>query len=512
MADTQFVSSTSSVSNSPDLSATQRQDTDLSPGSAETQLRFIQEIRTNRLALLWRATLISVLFFMWLTLLFAKDLETTLLDLILPVLVIAFSSYLTRRFLKHDAYQAATWAYALGVIFAVAFMMAPDTPLSRELVPAFGILIIFVIGMMMSVQSTFILLVVSYVLMILLPLLIMGDFIVTTTTLFFFALMALSTLLVTHVSGELYSIANWALESYRKERSTANKLHASRQDLERSLLKQRNLTVQIQNTNKELAEAREAAEIAKKFRGQFLANMSHELRTPLNAVIGFSETMLNFPQMYDRVELPTEYRRDLERIYASGKHLLGIINDILDLSKIDVGRLEIEIQPVDLDPIFKGLLSTAIGLVGPKPVELKRDLPEVLPMVVGDPLRIRQVLLNIYSNAAKFTQEGSITLSLTETDREVIIAITDTGPGISQDNLEVIFEVFQQGDSGRKQQRAGAGLGLAISRQLLGLMNGAIWVTSVVDKGSTFYISLPRFQPLGLEEEWTEVEESSSLV
>jgi hypothetical protein len=164
----------------------QRPDTDLSPGSAETQLRFIQEIRTNRLALLWRATLISVLFFMWLTLLFAKDLETTLLDLILPVLVIAFSSYLTRRFLKHDAYKAATWAYALGVIFAVAFMMAPDTQLSRELVPAFGILIIFVIGMMMSVQSTFILLVVSYVLMILLPLLIMGDFIVTTTTLFFF--------------------------------------------------------------------------------------------------------------------------------------------------------------------------------------------------------------------------------------------------------------------------------------------------------------------------------------
>jgi len=173
------------------------------------------------------------------------------------------------------------------------------------------------------------------------------------------------------------------------------------------------------------------------------------------------------------------------------KTILAIINDILDLSKIDVGRLDIQIQRVELEPILKGVLSTAVGLVGGKPIKLNRKTPKTIPDVKGDPTRIRQVLLNIYSNAAKFTLEGSIKLSLTYDDEMIKISIQDTGEGIHPDDLEKIFEEFRQGSAGRKKARAGAGLGMAISRQLLDLMGGRIWVESNLDKGSTFHFTLP---------------------
>ncbi len=473
---------------------------------AESHLAFIQEIRSNRLTLLWKATIVGVVIFVWLVLLFTGDADTNLLNLLLPVAVVVVSSLATRFLLLENRYTEATWAYALGVVLAISIMLIAENEDSRTLVPALGILVMFVIGMLMSVRDTLALLIIAYLTMVTVPLIVTGDIPITEGGLFSFLLMGLAALLVTQVSGELYDITNWALSSYRKERQTATELHMSQLELQKSFLKQKNLTIQLQSINQELDEAREAAEIAKQFRGQFLANMSHELRTPLNAIIGFSETMLTFPMMYDNVSLPEEYREDLQRIYNSGVHLLGIINDILDLSKIDVGRLEVEIQPVDLEPIFKGLLSTAVGLVGTKPIELKRDTPDTLPMVIGDPLRVRQVLINLYSNATKFTEEGTITLGVTTQAETVTISVEDTGPGIAPHNLEQIFEAFQQGESGRKQQRAGAGLGLAISKQLLDLMKGDIWVESEIGKGSIFYIQLPRYH-MSADDEWTEVVE-----
>jgi signal transduction histidine kinase len=223
--------------------------------------------------------------------------------------------------------------------------------------------------------------------------------------------------------------------------------------------------------------------------------MSHELRTPLNAIIGFSQTMLDFPAMYDGVNLPEQYGQDMNQILSSGKHLLNIINDILDLSKVDAGKLDLEIQPVDLGPVIKGVLSTAVGLVGDKghQIELKKQLPDPLPMCLGDPLRVRQVLLNLYSNAAKFTDQGYIRLSIWSENSLVIFAVEDTGIGIVEADKASIFEEFRQGTAGRKKGRQGAGLGLAISQQLMRLMNGRLWFESVLGKGSTFYFSLPLY-------------------
>ncbi|MBI5931737.1 MAG: hypothetical protein HY862_20675 [Chloroflexi bacterium] len=489
---------------SPEITAPEA--TDVPIVAEYSQSQFVEEVRTERLSLLWKATLAFAFVVIWVVVVITQGVGDSAATIIVAVSTILVSSLLTSQLLKTGRYEWATYSYIVGLIFTVAIMMVFDNKDTRTLVPFLGILVIFIAGTLMSVQALFLMLTLCFVAMLGIPYVATGDFVMNNGVGFALTLMTLTALISAQTSGELYGIAEWALGSYRKERETAVKLHESRLAVEKSLLKQQSLTMQLRHLNADLDKAREAAEIAKQFRGQFLANMSHELRTPLNAIIGFSDTMLNFPLMYEGVELPGEYRKDMNQIYTSGKHLLSIINDILDLSKIDAGRLEVEIQPVELEPIFKGVLSTAVGLVGGKTVKLMRNTPDPLPMVVADPIRFRQVLLNLYSNAAKFTDEGSITLSLEAEPNRVIIAVTDTGAGIAKHQQDLVFEAFQQGESGRKQQRQGAGLGLAISRQLLNLMDGAIWVESELGKGSTFYVALPRYYPPGSDAEWVEVE------
>ena len=462
-----------------------------SPDAKITNVAFVNEVRVARLNILWKATLIGIFFLAWLIILLTDTSENSIFELVVAIGIISIGSFATRFFLRHDHYELATWTYALGLIVTISLLVSF---VSEPYFAFVGVPVIFVLGMMMSVPNTILLLIVSYITMISVPFMVEGEFSLSRMELFAYFLMGISALLVIQVSGELYGIAEWALESYRRERATATALHESRQVIEKNLLKQKNLTLQVQEVNQELDEARRAAEMAKHFRGMFLANMSHELRTPLNAIIGFSDTMLNFSMMYNNVELPPEYQADLSQIHNSGNHLLNIINDILDLSKIDAGRLEIEYTKVELAPIVESIMGTAVGLLGGKPVELKRNVPADIPAVWGDPLRVRQVITNLYSNAAKFTQEGSITLTLEPKSETVILALADTGPGIEPELLESIFEAFQQGKSGKRQQRMGAGLGLAISKELLELMDGRIWVESELDKGSTFYMELPLYQ------------------
>jgi signal transduction histidine kinase len=362
-------------------------------------------------------------------------------------------------------------------------------------------LIIVIVGFLLPIRSTLIALFVGLAIELIAPSL-GREFTIERSQIYSAFLMALAAGIAVQMSGTLYGIAEWALESYRKERETKDQLFDSQQEVQRSYLRQKALAEQLQEANVELEAARAAAIEAKNFRGQFLANMSHELRTPLNAIIGFSETMLNFPMMYDNQSLPPAYKTDLGQIYTSGKHLLQLINDILDLSKVDAGKLDLEIEQVELEPIFKGVLATATGLVGDKPIKLKRDIPAKLPLVQGDSLRIRQVILNLLSNSAKFTDEGAITLGARdEGNGEVTLWISDTGIGIPPQDMDKIFEEFRQGTSGRRKGRAGSGLGLAISRQLLNLMGGRIWAESRPGKGSTFYFTLPVYTPEPVEQQ-----------
>jgi CheY-like chemotaxis protein len=224
---------------------------------------------------------------------------------------------------------------------------------------------------------------------------------------------------------------------------------------------------------------------------QFLANMSHELRTPLNSIIGFSRVILK------GIDGPVNetQSQDLTAIHHAGLHLLGLINDILDVSKIEAGKMELTFGDADLREIVRGVMSTAAGLVKDKPIELISHVPEDLPLLQADSIRVRQILLNLISNAAKFTDQGQIELSVSLVDDvdppEMLLSVADTGPGIAPADQAKLFEPFSQVDSSPTRKTGGTGLGLSICRHLVELHGGTIWVESQPGKGSAFFFTLP---------------------
>ncbi|MCB9098797.1 MAG: GAF domain-containing protein [Anaerolineales bacterium] len=249
------------------------------------------------------------------------------------------------------------------------------------------------------------------------------------------------------------------------------------------------LAVAIENA-RAFQEQQKTAERLKeidKLKTQFLANMSHELRTPLNSIIGFSRVILK------GIDGPlTELQKtDLTSIHNSGQHLLGLINNILDLSKIEAGKMELNFEQTEIEPIIKTVMSTALALIKDKPVTLRQEVPENLPLIWADPTRIRQVVLNLVSNACKFTEEGTVITRVTIEDDRVIFSVTDTGIGIPPAKLSTIFEEFTQVDASTTRKAGGTGLGLPISRHFVEMHKGKIWVNSIPGKGSTFSFYIP---------------------
>ena len=237
-----------------------------------------------------------------------------------------------------------------------------------------------------------------------------------------------------------------------------------------------------------------------RIKSQFLANMSHELRTPLNSIIGFSRVILK------GIDGPVsdQQQQDLNAIYNSGQHLLGLINDILDLSKIEAGKMDLSVEEMNINDTVTSVMSTASGLVKDKNVKLKQEIPPDLPSIRADPMRIRQILLNLISNAAKFTDEGSITVSakpqMSPTgSMEIMVSITDTGPGISPEDQSKLFLAFSQVDSSPTRRTGGTGLGLSICQRLVSMHNGRIGVQSTVGEGSTFYFTIPQYHQPAIE-------------
>ncbi|HWA41442.1 MAG TPA: ATP-binding protein, partial [Gemmatimonadales bacterium] len=238
----------------------------------------------------------------------------------------------------------------------------------------------------------------------------------------------------------------------------------------------------------ELRQSRDAAEDASRTKSEFLATMSHELRTPLNSVIGFANLLLK-----NRAKnLSEQDLQFLGRIRDNGTHLLGLINDILDVSKIEAGKMEVRPVPTDLAPLIRETVSQLGGQAGGRPVELRAEALDGASSVEVDPARLKQVLINLIGNALKFTERGSVTVRLvTDGGRPVRIDVTDTGIGIPPDRLDAIFDAFTQAEATTERRFGGTGLGLTISRSLLRLMGADLQVTSEVGRGSTFSVVLP---------------------
>jgi signal transduction histidine kinase len=269
---------------------------------------------------------------------------------------------------------------------------------------------------------------------------------------------------------------------------------------------------EIRHNERELIQKNAELQRAARLKGEFLANMSHELRTPLNAIIGFSDLILSG----GAGEVPEIHREFLEAVLRNGRHLLGLINDILDLSKIEAGRMALTLAPTDVREAITGAVADTASLRTARRQQCEVNLDEAPLPILADGTRVRQVLFNLLSNASKFTpEEGRITLSAVRTDaplpapagrageaprlvqRDAVwIAVSDTGIGIKAEDVGKLFREFSQLDSSASRQQQGTGLGLALSRRFVDLHGGVIGVESIVGAGSTFWFILPTEGPV----------------
>ncbi len=247
----------------------------------------------------------------------------------------------------------------------------------------------------------------------------------------------------------------------------------------------------LRTANTDLDKAAKEAQSANRLKSQFLANMSHELRTPLNAIIGYAEIMLNGMAG----EIPDSQKKLIGHMHTNGRRLLALINDILDLAKIESGTVDLVLTPESPRKLVSDLLETMQSLATNKSIYLKAEFKEDVPeRVLCDSKRLQQVITNLVSNAIKFTETGGVTVAVDSTEdfKNWRIHVRDTGRGMPQEAINYIFEVFRQVDGSDSREKQGTGLGLAITKQLVDRMGGTILVTTEMGKGSTFTVTLPR--------------------
>ena len=270
-------------------------------------------------------------------------------------------------------------------------------------------------------------------------------------------------------------------------RNSPGEFPAEMVDLLQTFATQSVLAIQNAQLFREIEEKGHQLEVASRHKSQFLANMSHELRTPLNAILGYTELI------QDRIygEVPGKMEEVLERIQKSGQHLLGLINDVLDLSKIEAGQLTLSLTDYSMKDVVHSVLTAAEPLAAEKKLALKVAMASDLPPGKGDERRITQVLLNLVGNAIKFTEEGEVRVEAKVSDGAFTVSVADTGPGIAAADQPRVFEEFQQVDSSSTRKKGGTGLGLSIAKRIIEMHGGRIGVDSTPGKGSTFWFMVP---------------------
>ena len=298
----------------------------------------------------------------------------------------------------------------------------------------------------------------------------------------------------------LYTALQWAWSSQAEAWRKMELARDHQSELQRTAKALDEASYRIRRMNVKLARARETAEEARRLKQQFVQNVSHELRTPLNIIVGFSEMMAIAPESYGDGPLPPAFRGDVNEIYRSARHLQGLIDDVLDLAQIEARRMGLFREKVDPAELVVEAAETARSLVENRGLTLRVHIQpdpggrDGLPPVYVDRIRIRQVLLNLLNNAARFTERGSVTVSASLAEGEVVISVADTGIGIAPQDIPKVFEEFRQLDGSTTRRYGGTGLGLAISKQFVELHGGRMWVESQPGEGSTFFFTLPLAQ------------------
>ncbi len=314
--------------------------------------------------------------------------------------------------------------------------------------------------------------------------------------------------LLTHVvSRVLFQTLRWMSEGYELAHQQADQLRDKSAELAGALKSLGQTSFALARANEQLEIMVRYAEDARRSKQEFAASISHELRTPLNLIIGFSDIIMNAPDTYNTRRLPAGLLADIHVIHQNAQHLLKLVNDILDLSQMDVAYMTITREPVRIDSFIQSALQDFAQLIESRGLKLNIEVDPDLPEIYADKTRIRQVLLNLVNNAIRFTDAGSITIRAQSADSrlqksdgdgvatsEIVISVTDTGVGIPPEDLQRIFEPFTKIDRSAKHQ-GGTGLGLTISKRFVELHGGRMWVESVPGRGSTFAFTLPLVPP-----------------
>jgi signal transduction histidine kinase/CheY-like chemotaxis protein len=290
-------------------------------------------------------------------------------------------------------------------------------------------------------------------------------------------------------SQRLFTALAWALTMTKQAQESAEEARRRRAEVRRMLKSLDEAYVRLERANEALLFAREAAKKAYRFKAEFVANVSHELRTPLNLIVGFSEMMATAPESYGGVPLPREYRGDVLATYRSARHLSDLIDDVLDLSRIEAGRMPLVKETTDLGEVVREATDMVRGLAEARGLWLELDGPKDLPKLHLDRTRIRQVLLNLLTNATRFTDDGGIQVHTHVEEEEVVVVVQDTGRGIPPDRLARAFEPFTQLDD--DQVREGSWMGLAVSKRFVELHGGKMWIESEPGEGTTIGFTLP---------------------
>jgi signal transduction histidine kinase len=270
-------------------------------------------------------------------------------------------------------------------------------------------------------------------------------------------------------------------------RKAAGEFPATVVELLQTFAAQSALAIHNARLFREIEEKGRELEIANKHKSEFLANMSHELRTPLNAILGYTELILD--NIYGNV--PEKIQEVLKRLEKSGRHLLSLINDVLDLAKIEAGQITLSLNEYSMGEVIQTVFTSVEALAAEKKLDMKVEVSKNLPTGKGDEQRIAQVILNLVGNAIKFTNEGEIKAEATVANQTFLVSISDTGPGLAEADQKKIFEEFHQVDGSSTRKKGGTGLGLSISKKVVDLHGGRIWVEPTLGKGSTFRFTLP---------------------
>ncbi len=270
-------------------------------------------------------------------------------------------------------------------------------------------------------------------------------------------------------------------------RKAAGEFPAPVLDLLQTFASQSVLAIHNARLFREIEEKGHELESANQHKSEFLANMSHELRTPLNAILGYTELILD--NIYGAV--PVKIQDVLERLEKNGRHLLNLINDVLDLSKIEAGQLTLSLNEYSMEEVVQTVSTSVEALAAEKDLKLKVEVPKDLKIGKADEQRIAQVMLNLVGNAIKFTDEGEVKVEVTFSNETFCVSVHDTGPGVTESDQQKIFDEFQQANGSSTRKKGGTGLGLSISKKIIDMHGGRIWVESTPGKGSTFRFTLP---------------------